>query len=164
MGAGIDCKETEETFWNDGIVLYPLVWVVVTWVFTFIKTHRTVHLMSMHFIVCKLHLKTDLKKKQQERKIHNHISCSNSELFMQTREDFNFKKCTFTEVIISWFTLLCKSQLLNFRNSASQELKYCQLETGHGRSLYNTLQIRAPSLLPESWFTSTPLDLWFTLK
>lgn len=37
-------------------IFYPLSWVVDTQVYKIVKTHPTVHLSSVHFIVYKLYL------------------------------------------------------------------------------------------------------------
>lgn len=38
-------------------LFYSLVWVTVTWVFTFVRSHQTAPLKSVHFVVCELCLK-----------------------------------------------------------------------------------------------------------
>ena len=54
MGPGVDWEVDD----GNGFVLIT---VVVTWLYTFVKTHLTAHLSWVHFIICKLCLnKVDL--------------------------------------------------------------------------------------------------------
>lgn len=56
-------KSHERSFWSDGNVLYHTE-VVVTLVFTFVKTHQSTHFKCEHCIVCQLYWeKFDLKIK-----------------------------------------------------------------------------------------------------
>lgn len=38
-------------------LFYSLVWVTVTWVLTFVRSHQTTPLKSVHFVICELCLK-----------------------------------------------------------------------------------------------------------
>ena len=64
-------------------LFYSLVWVMVTWVFTFIRSHQTTPLKSMHFVVCELCLKNDLTKSSNTQ---THMHTQNLENIFATSD------------------------------------------------------------------------------
>lgn len=52
--------------------------VVDTWVYTFVEAHQTSQLKWVHFIVCKLYLEVDFKRKKDSMKVLFWIAISNN--------------------------------------------------------------------------------------
>lgn len=55
-GEGYWLKIDTKEFGEMREMCYILIFMEVTWLFTFVKTHQTVYFTMMHFIVCNLYL------------------------------------------------------------------------------------------------------------
>ena len=57
MGAGIVYKRSMRE--HSGVMKASSIlnWVMVSWIYTFVKTHQTVYLRTVHFTMCTLYLR-----------------------------------------------------------------------------------------------------------
>lgn len=63
-GWGLDQEGPQGALWSDRKVLHVLVGVWLMWGYAFVKTHWIVHLLLVHFIVCKF-----LSKKNPHKQV-----------------------------------------------------------------------------------------------
>ena len=71
------------------VVIEMLTWVMVTWVYTFVKTLQTIHLRSIHFALCKInpHVKRKMGTSLVARWLGIHLPLQGTRVPALVQED-----------------------------------------------------------------------------